>query len=474
MAVPLAQDRSVLLCADPPPPPDGATVDSPIAKLERTFSANDAERLLWRAGFGPRTADEPVHLAELGLEGAVTQLTRPRGTATLTGRAPRTSSGDPLAPLDAYGHDLLFWLDRMVRSDQPHVERLALTFHDWFATSNASVGTNALMLRQTNVFRARGLGSFSNLLHEVTRDPAMLVFLNGIDNAKGAGNENYAREVMELFTLGADRGAYDEHDVRELARALTGWTGAYSEKAGGWASFRYRPEMHDGGVKNVFGMRGRFDWRAACDLLVEHDLHPSFFVAKLWSSLSRAPLDAEAGARLEHLYRTGGHEIRPVLEAMLCSPQLYDGPRMVKPPAVLVAGLLRGLGRGIETESWEWLMRSCGQRLYEPPNVAGWNDDRWLDTSRVKARWDVVVEALADRTIARDRFDAYPADETPPLAVERARRRLGSPTLAEPTRAYLERIALAATPARPTGRSLAQRQNALRQVLPMTPEYQTS
>ena len=120
----------------------------------------------------------------------------------------------------------------MVRSGHQLVERLALVFHDWWATSNDVVGSNEMMLAQTNLFRAHGLGSFREMTRAVTTDPAMLVFLNGIDNRRNAVNENYARELMELFTLGADRGAYTETDVRELARALTGWRADWSERRG--------------------------------------------------------------------------------------------------------------------------------------------------------------------------------------------------------------------------------------------------
>ena len=106
----------------------------------------------------------------------------------------------------------------MVRTSRPLVERMTLVWHDWFATSNGGVGSQKLMLKQNKLFRSHALGSFEQLLLDVTRDPAMLLWLNGTDNSKDAPNENYAREMMELFTLGADRGAYTERDVREQAR----------------------------------------------------------------------------------------------------------------------------------------------------------------------------------------------------------------------------------------------------------------
>ncbi len=189
-----------------------------------------AERLLWRAGFGPKSGDAR-RLAKLGLTKAVQSLTRP-GRTRLVGPAPIDDNGEPLAPADAWGHDHLWWLDRMARSTTPLIERMALVWHDWFATSNASVGSQKLMLRQNKLFRKHALGSFYDLTLEVTRDPAMLIFLNGLYSSADAPNENYARELMELFTLGADRpGGYTEQDVREQARALTGWTAQWDDSA---------------------------------------------------------------------------------------------------------------------------------------------------------------------------------------------------------------------------------------------------
>ena len=140
------------------------------------FGAKQAERLLWRAGFGPAPG-QAAKLARKGLRGAVHSLTRPHGKPRLSGPEPHDDDGLPLAPDDAWGHDLLWWLDRMVRSDQPLVERMTLIWHDWFAT--ADVGQQSLNLDQNQLFRKHALGSFEDLLLDVTTDPAMLVWLSG-------------------------------------------------------------------------------------------------------------------------------------------------------------------------------------------------------------------------------------------------------------------------------------------------------
>src|SRR5919106_1705455 len=221
-----------------------------VPVFKGSFGTAEAERLLWRAGFGPRKG-EAARLAKKGLRGAVRSLTRPPAEK-LVGPEPTDPRGNPLAPFDAAGHDHMWWLDRMVRSNHPLVERMALVWH----------------------------GSFAQLLEDVTKDPAMLRWLNGDKNTVRSPNENYARELMELFTLGVNRG-YTESDVREQARALTGWRGVRNRAAGSY-EFSYVPRRHDNGIKTVFGKSGNFDWRDACRLCLEHPLHASFLVAKLW------------------------------------------------------------------------------------------------------------------------------------------------------------------------------------------------
>ena len=388
------------------------------------FGPAQAERLLWRAGFGPRRGEAKALTAK-GLDAAVLSLTHP-GPERLVGRPPRDDKGRRLAPADAWGHDHLWWLDRMVRTSRPLLERMTLVWHDWFATSNSQVGSQALMLRQNALFRRRALGSFRDLLFDVTRDPAMLLFLSGTQNTKDAPNENYGRELMELFTLGAGRG-YTERDVREQARALTGWQNDWRRGVGP-TNFRFLADRHDKGMKTIFGRRGRFDWRDSCRLCLEHGSHRSFVVGKLWSYFVPAPPDGATRAALERLYADGGYEIRPLLEAILRHPALYTGPSMVKPPVVYTAGLLRALGRGIDTTDWVWLNEMAGQRLFYPPNVAGWDDSRWLDTASYRGRWNVAGYALRPTQLDENRAKGkLPAD--PEKLLSRALASTGSPSL---------------------------------------------
>ncbi len=451
------------IAVNPDPRPAGA--------YQGPFGREQAVRLLDRAGFGavPGQAEQ---LASLGLVGAVRSLTQPSGSATLTGPPPVDDDNVPIAPADAWGHDHLWWIDRMVRTNQPLVERMALVLHDWFATSTASVSTAQQMIDQSNLFRSAGFGSFLDLFMAVTVDPAMLQWLNGNENRKSAPNENYGREMMELFSLGADRGAYTEDDIREQARALTGWRNDWSAELGAY-NFRFDPKRHDEGSKTVFGRTGNWEWRDACRLCVEHPLHPSFFVEKLWSYFIPQPPSGAVRDNLINTYRGSGWGIRPVLEEILISPDLYLGPPMVKPPVVHLAGMLRALGRGIDTEAWTWLCDQAGQLLYWPPNVSGWDDTRWLDTSRMRARWNIVHYAL-DGISVNPWGDPYSTTETADEALGRALASWGGPALRSEHRAELldfaQRAEALAVASWQQGPYRALRQNALLQLIGISPD----
>ena len=331
------------------------------------------------------------------------------------------------------------------------------------------------MLRQNELFRRLALGSFEQLVHDVTADPAMIIWLNLDQNTRRDPNENYARELMELFTLGADRGAYTEDDVRELARALTGWDSDWSAELG-YHNFRVEASRHDPTTKTVFGAAGPFDWEDAARMCVHHPLHPSFFVGKLWSYFIPTPPSEGERQALEATYVQSGYGVRPVLEAILLHPALHAGPRMVKPPVVLLAGMLRALRRSIDTESWIWYSQNAGQRLFRPPDVSGWDDTRWLDTSTVRGRWELVARGLRDRQLEDDAIDDYDPAETPEQAVAAARGFWGDPDLTVETVGVLTSFAATCTPpGRPNWEQSYRRglrQNALRQLIYVSPDLQ--
>ncbi|HEX4436795.1 MAG TPA: DUF1800 domain-containing protein [Solirubrobacteraceae bacterium] len=452
-----------------PPPSLGAPITLP-----------QAHRLLWRAGFGP-TPGQAEALAGQPIEAVIHGMTRPSGAAVLHGPAATDDEGNALAPADEWGQDHCWWLDRMVRSDQQLIERMTFIWHDWFANSNEKVGSQQRMLDQNQLFRENALSSFHDLFMAVTVNPAMLVFLDGIYNDKWEPNENYAREMMELFSLGADRGAYTETDVREMARALTGWTATWTESSG-LQNFRFEASRHDTGNKTIFGQTGKWTWEDAVRLCVTHPLHASFFIGKLWSYFVPNPPDEATLASLQGLYIGSGYSIRAVVEAILQHPEFLNGPELVTPPVVYNAGLLRAIGRPIDTTAWAWLSAGAGQQLFYPPNVAGWDFTHWLDTSTAKARWEMASYVTA-KTYANpwppEGTTPYSATEEPAEALASAMAYWGEPQLssesAQSITAFSQNcfqgLSIAKWEKSPYK---AMRQNALRMLIATSPDLQVS
>jgi uncharacterized protein (DUF1800 family) len=301
----------------------------------------------------------------------------------------------------------------------------------------------------------------------------MLQWLNGDENVKGAPNENYAREMMELFSLGADRGAYTEDDIREQARALTGWTYEWNE-AERAHNFHFEPRYHDTGTKTVFGKTGNWGWEDAVRLCVENPYHPSFFVEKLWSYFVPTSPSEATRNQLISTYVSSGLQIRPVLEEILLSPDFYEGPPMVKPPVVHLATMMRALGRYVDTSAWVWLCNEAGQQLFWPPNVAGWDDTRWLDTSRTRARWNMVDYVLDGVSVNPWVENPYSTTENAEEALERALASWGYPELRPEHRAELlafsQRVEGLITAKWERGPYRAMRQDALLQLIGVSPD----
>jgi uncharacterized protein (DUF1800 family) len=436
------------------------------------FTKREASRLIWRAGFGPKPG-EAKKLADKGLSKAVKSFLNPP-KAKLTGPKPRDQDGN-FAPYDLYGHDMMWWLDLMVRSNQPLVERMALNWHDWFATGD--VASTKLSINQAKMFRRKAFEGFDKLIEDVTTNPAMLIWLSGIYNTKWDPNENYGRELMELFTLGASDESgypYSEDDVREQARALTGWRANWVEDVG-YQNFRFDREWHDSGTKTIFGQSGKFDWQDSCRLCLEHEAHAPYLIGKLWSYFIPTPPDASTQAELESMYRSN-YAIKPLLEAILKHPDFYEGASMVKPPIVYIAGMLRARGIGIREDSWSWISDMAGQRLFRPPNVSGWDEERWLDTSSYRGRWHAVSYVTRRGELPHD--EPYSKNETPDEAVDKALRWWGRPVIDSSTcdglLDFCESVEDVIEDDWQEDDYRRLRQNALRVMIAMSPEMQTS
>ena len=213
-------------------------------------------------------------------------------------------------------------------------------------------------------------------------------------------------------------------------------------------------------------------------MCVRHPMHPSFFVQKLWSYFIPTPPSEADRQALESLYVSSGYQVRPVLEAILLHPDLHAGPRMVKPPVVLLAGLLRALQRSVDGEYWIWYSENAGQRLFYPPDVSGWDDSRWLDTSTVRGRFELVSRALSGPRPRRRRGGRLRRDRDARAGAGRGARLGGRPEPDAGDRGAAHEPSPPDALAGAGGWQLSTyrglRQNALRHLILASPDYQTS
>ena len=371
---------------------------APLAQAA-ALGAADARHLLNRAGFGA-TTQEIADFARLAraeaverlLAGAVTEARTPLPAGVedyvRPSRLRGLSDEEKQALLRTQfeiGVALRgWWLEEMLSTPSPLSERMTLFWHNHFVSSQQKVKSARLMARQNRLLRRHALGNFGALLHAVAKDPAMIVYLDSATSRKEQPNENFAREVMELFTLG--EGHYTERDVKEAARAFTGWS--IEPETG---EFKWRPFIHDRGEKTVLGRTGRFDGDEVLDILLEQPATAEFIVAKLWREFVSADPEPQEVRRIAARFRDSGYEVRAALRALFLCEAFWAAENraaLIKSPVDLVAGTLRSL----EFETGELLpfvftLRQLGQDLFGPPNVKGWpGGEAWIDSSTLLAR----------------------------------------------------------------------------------------
>ncbi|MDX2283163.1 MAG: DUF1800 domain-containing protein [Bacteroidia bacterium] len=272
------------------------------------------------------------------------------------------------------------WLERMAASQGQLREKMTLFWHSHFA---CRLRHPALVLRQHNTLRQHALGSFADLLRAISKDPGMLQFLNSQQNTREQPNENFAREVMELFTLG--RGHYTESDIREAARAFTGW--GFDAQG----EFVFRPRRHDYGEKTFRGRTGPFDGDDILDMLLEDPQTARFITRKLYRYFVHPePAEAVVEEWAGQFYRSG-YQIGELMETIFTSAHFYEARNLgarIKSPVEYLAGLMRLLNlRFGDAGSAFFVQRAMGQVLFDPPGVAGWPDGRaWIDGSALMLR----------------------------------------------------------------------------------------
>lgn len=397
-----------------------------------------------RFGFGA-TQSELDAYEKLGLEGTLDKLLNYERIPDAFPFDPWQFAfyGDKQVALDP-GRFLGWWCMRMVLSDRPLEEKLTVFWHNHFAISGSKVEFGPLMLRNNQTLRKFASGNFKDLLAAMVGDPAMVLWLDSDSNMKGAPNENFAREVMELFTLGI--GHYTEKDVQEAARAFTGWglryaitdankTPLYDQAVSAVKANRplitsaYSEELHDDGSKTVLGLTGNLDWRQMVDLLAVRPETARRLAKKLWEYFAAPNPSEEIVSRLGKVYLENGGEIKPVLRAIATSPEFYSDAcvrKIVKSPVDFVIAIVRQLNAksilasfaSKDAKPWTparnevigtaglcaGAMLKMGMLLFYPPNVGGWDwGTAWITTDSMSERLkfsDLLFQTAPDRAVA--------------------------------------------------------------------------
>lgn len=293
-----------------------------------------------------------------------------------------------------------WWVHRMINTPSPLVEKMTLFWHGHFATGADKVIDTDLMAQQNLVLRKYAIGDFRKLVHEVSKDPAMLLYLDSASNRKAHPNENYARELMELFCLG--EGNYTEKDVQELARCFTGWE--VRRKA-----FRFNTYQHDEGPKSLFGNQKIRSGEEAIDQVLAHRALPAFIARKLFRFFvcDEPEPSAELLEPLAKLWKDSDHQIEPVVRRILTSRLMLSGwsaGHKVRSPVELAIEFIRSLEMTTNLDRLTQGLAVVGQSLFHPPNVKGWDGGRaWINSSTLIGRSNLLVDLVQD---AKTRFAA--------------------------------------------------------------------
>jgi uncharacterized protein (DUF1800 family) len=366
---------------------------------------DDSAHLLERTGFGapPRAVAE---LAPLSRKEAVERIlgslrTEPPSAPPQWASPPypkppsdkdKASAADAAAKRKAYDQaleerkqELRSWfIVGLVADPSPLSEKMLLFWHNLFTSSLEKTNSPELLLQQDLLLRRLGTGDFGSLLHAVSRDPAMLLYLDNDTNMKGKPNENYARELLELFTMG--EGNYAEADVKEAARAFTGFT---VDRYNGTSAFD--PRRHDEGAKTILGATGDFSGDDAIDIILRQDRPAVFLTEKLWRYFISSQPDAATVRTWAASFRASGYKIVPLLRLVLESDAFWakeNRGELIKSPVELLIGFIRTYGiDDYDPKRLTYQLSRLGQDLFNPVSVKGWPWGRdWIDASTLLER----------------------------------------------------------------------------------------
>ncbi len=371
-----------------------------------TGEAARIKHLLRRAAFGCRS-HEWGHWSALGEKGALNELIDYESIPVKLPDLATDSMGGLVAPNDT---DSLkrYWLYRFCETTRPLEEVMTLFWHGHFATSDYKVQNPSIEYRQNQLFRKHAMGSFRQMLGEIAVDPAMLIWLDGNNSTKKAPNENFSRELLELFTMGVD-GGYTEHDVKEGAKAYTGWS---------YDNDRYKiknnANNYNDESKQYLGKSGDFNLEQALDIVAAHPSTADFISTKLFEFFVNDNPPKEEVDRLSKIYFASRYSIRELVRGVLTSPHFYADDSLysrVKSPVQFTVMMVKTLD---VPYSWIGDMQNytdnMGQQLFNPPNVKGWKPGQnWINTNTMTARLNFskhAVDQLRYRQLVKEKVTA--------------------------------------------------------------------
>ncbi len=396
---------------------------------------------------------------------------------------------------------LSWWTLRLLMTRRPLQEKMTLFWHNHFATSASKVTAPLVMYSQNELLRRNATGSFRTLLSEVSKDPAMILWLDAQQNVKGHPNENFGREVMELFTLGI--GHYSETDVKEGARAFTGWSVRRIKQPDGKSSsaeFLDRPRQHDPGQKTFLGNTGFFNGDDILNILADHPRTSEFITWKIWSWFGYPNPEPQLISRLAKEFHRSGLEIKTLLRAIMASPEFYSAKAeraIVKSPPDVCVTTLRQLGMGeligdavrnagsVELPRGRLAavaaaaqgMKSMGMWLLYPPDVSGWKfGQAWISSATMVERMGWADQLFGQSKSAKSRFrvpgeQVFANNMTPKGVVEELLSAFDVPLKSEKIR-FLLQVAESKSSGNVTAANINETAAAVCHLLFATPEFQ--
>lgn len=374
--------------------------------------------LFRRAGFGANRDELEANLAK-GYETVVEELLNPQDSNHLPDDLIRRYHVEQseLRQLDGAA---AYWMYRMITTECPLEEKLALFWHGLFATGYSKLNRARVLLNQVDMFRRHGLGRFDDLLVELSKDPAMIIWLDNQDNHDGAINENFGRELLELFSMGI--GNYTEEDIKECSRAFTGWTLGNAEYMSVRASkdsiwpysriawhFDFREHDNDGGEKTFLGETGNFTGEEIVAIIAKQEATARFVSTRLFQYFAADEVDEGGEGLIKEMmdtYFQSGYEIKSVLRTLFNSEYFKSerarfsrikGPAETIVSAVKLAGTYREPTLGVNTVAHHAMF--MGQSLLSPPTVEGWHEGtEWIDSGALVERVNFAAQELSDPT----------------------------------------------------------------------------